>query len=98
MFILHVTYEVKEGMREAFLARLSELQVGEKSRAEEGNIDYSYYLPADGSNRVFLAEIWESRAAQEKHIGSDHVKALAAVKSEYVANTVLLKYDGAEPV
>lgn len=96
MLILHVTYDVKEGMREAFLEKLAELQVAEKTRSEKGNLDYTYYLPADGSNRVFLAELWESRELQAAHIKSEHIQALAAVKNDYVNSTTLLAFDGAE--
>ena len=96
MYILHVTYKVKEGLREEFLQKLSELQVAEKSRAEAGNVDYTYYLPADGSNQVFLAEVWDSTAAQTAHTHTEHFQALAGIKNTYVDETVLLRYDGAE--
>ncbi len=95
MLIIHVTYEVKEGKREAFLEKLAELQVAEKSRAEAGNVDYTYYLPIDGSNTLFLAEVWESAEAQAAHTQAEHFKALAAIKAEYVNKTELLWYDGA---
>ena len=95
MLVLHVTYEVKEGKREAFLEKLAELKVAEKSRAEAGNVDYTYYLPIDGSNTMFLAEVWESAEAQAVHTTAEHFKALAAIKDEYVDRTILLRYDGA---
>ena len=98
MLVLHVTYEVKEGMREVFLKKLAELQVAEKTRAEQGNRDYTYYLPADGSNRIFLAEVWESRELQAAHMKSDHIQALAAIKNDYVDRTELLAFDGAEQI
>ena len=58
MFLLHVTFEVKEGKREELLKKLSELQVAEKTRKEKGNYDYTYFLPVDGRNIVFLTELW----------------------------------------
>ncbi|MCR5369649.1 MAG: antibiotic biosynthesis monooxygenase [Clostridium sp.] len=98
MFVLHVTFEVKEGKREELLKVLSELQVAEETRKEAGNYDYTYYLPADGRNIVFLTELWESREHQQNHLQSDHIKKWAAVKGEYVENTVLKMYDGAVEV
>ena len=95
MFLLHVTYEVKEGKKEKLLRKLSELQVAEKTREEAGNYDYTYYLPADGSNTVFLTELWESREAQQAHLQSEHIKDWAAVKGDYVENSTLQMYDGA---
>ena len=94
MFILHVTYKVKEGKREAFLEKLAELEIAEKSRREAGNIDYTYYLPVSGENEVFLCEVWESRETQQAHTGTAHFKALGEVKADYVDETVLLTFEG----
>ncbi len=98
MLIFHVTYEVKEGMREAFLDKLEELQVGEKSRLEPGNFDYTYYLPAGDKDRdvVFLKELWSDKEAQLAHTQTDHFKALSQVKADYVQNTVIRKFEGDE--
>lgn len=96
MYILHVTYEMKDGKREEFLKKLSELGVAEKSLAEDGCVDYSYYLPADGSNKIFLTEVWESREAQGAHTKTAHFQALGAVKNDYVDRTILIRFDGAE--
>ena len=41
MYILHVTYNLKEGRMEDWLAALRVLQVAEKSRREQGNIAYA---------------------------------------------------------
>ena len=98
MFLLHVTFEVKEGKREELLKKLSELQVAEKTRKEKGNYDYTYFLPVDGRNIVFLTELWESREDQQIHLQSEHIKAWAAVKGDYVENTTLKMYDGAAEV
>ena len=95
MYILHVTYEVKEGMRDAFLAKLKELGTAECSRAEAGNLDYTYYVSADRENIVFLTEVWESMEAQKLHTQTPHFKALGEIKGDYVKNTVLKRFDGA---
>ena len=95
MFILHVTYETREGQRDAFLQKLAELDIAGKSRREAGNLDYTYYLPVEGGDRVFLCEVWESREAQAAHTQTEHFRALGAVKNDYVLNTVLKTFEGA---
>ena len=98
MYILHVTYELKEGMREEYLQKLHELKIAELTRQEKGNLDYTYYVSPDKENIVFLTEIWESAEDQKAHMQSPHLKMLAEIKPVYVQNTVLHCYDGAVQV
>lgn len=95
MFIIHITYEVKEGKQQAFLDRLNELEVSLKSKQEEGNLDYTYYLPTDGSGNLFLVEVWESVAAQEAHTHTPHFQALKAIQKDYIDGVKIQLYDGA---
>lgn len=94
MYILHVTYEVKEGMRDVFLEALKELDVAEKSRAEKGNFDYTYYLPLDDENAVFLTEIWDCAESQKAHCGTEHFLALGKAKDAYVKQTTIKRFEG----
>jgi len=94
MYILHVTYEVKEGMRGAFLEALKELDVAGKSRAEKGNFDYTYYLPLDDENAVFLTEIWDCVESQKAHCGTEHFLALGKAKDAYVKQTTIKRFEG----
>ena len=98
MLIIHVTYELKDGMRDAFLKKLADLEVAKKSREEAGCYDYTYFLPIDGSNAVFLTEAWENPEAQAAHTQTEHFKALSLVKEECVSHVVIRKFDGAVEV
>ena len=84
MYILHVTYNLKEGKMAEWLAALRVLQIAEKTRREAGNIEYAYYVPADGSNKVLLVELWESKEHQQAHLTSPHLAELAKVREEFV--------------
>lgn len=92
MYILHVTYNLKEGRMEDWLAALRVLQVAEKTRREPGNIEYAYYLPADGSNKVLLVELWESKEFQQAHLNAPHLAELTKVKEEFVESVDLKAY------
>ena len=92
MYILHVTYNLKEGRMDDWLATLRVLQVAEKTRKEAGNIEYAYYVPADGSNKVLLVELWESKDFQQAHLNAPHLAELAKVKSDFVESVDLKAY------
>ena len=92
MFILHVTYHLKPGMRDEYLAKLKDLGAAEKSRQDKGCIQYEYFLPEEDENRILLVERWESPEDQAAHIKTEHVRALAAIKNDYVENTESVKY------
>lgn len=87
MLILHVTYTPIEGKSQAFLERIEAEGIGAASRAEDGNIDYSYFRYTDGSEMIRLIEIWKDEAALEAHKQMPHFKHLATFKDEYIAST-----------
>ena len=61
MIQLHITYTMKTGIHpKAFFDALNAANIPSLCRHEKGNIRYSYYLPADNDNQLFLLEIWKS--------------------------------------
>ncbi len=62
------------------------------SRAEAGNIMYSYYIPTDGGDDLFLLEKWRDEAALAEHGKQPHLARLKEIKAEYVNETIIEKY------
>jgi len=93
MIVLNVTYKCKAGQKDAFLKKIREEGIDAASRAEAGNGKYDYYLPADGSEELFLLEKWADAAAVEAHKGQAHFARLGELKSAYVEETVIEKYE-----
>jgi len=91
MFTLNVIYTMKPGMGEAYVKELESSGVAAKVRAEAGCLCYDYYYPADGGDRVFLLEQWESVDAQAVHMTQPHMAQLAEIKGKYVLSTVVGK-------
>ncbi|MCR5181446.1 MAG: antibiotic biosynthesis monooxygenase [Clostridia bacterium] len=89
MYILHVTYKVKAGQMDNWLARLKEIDIVRKSLDEPGAVQYRYYRPLEGGNELFLLEMWDSVEAQKEHTMSPHFKELAAAKAEFIEETVI---------
>ena len=48
------------------------------SRAEDGCIDYAYAVDLLDPHLIRVSERWESRAALERHVASDHIAAWRA--------------------
>ena len=76
-------------MRDAFLARIRAECIDAASRAEAGNIKYSYYVPADGGDELFLLEKWRDAEALAEHGKQAHFVRLGVIKQEYVVDTVI---------
>lgn len=95
MFILHVTYTVKPGEKENFVAAVAAAGIDTASRAEAGCVQYDYFYAAQVEDRVLLVEIWDSVEAQAAHTQTVHFQKLAAIKERYVLQTAVQTYIGA---
>ena len=92
MIVLNVTYKCKPGMREAFLERILAEGIGEKSRMDEGNIKYDYYLPLNDNGELLLLEKWKDVDALAAHAKQPHLKRIGELKEDYVTETVIEKF------
>lgn len=92
MYLLHVTYTVRPGQKENFVAAVAAAGIDAASRAEAGNGQYDYFYAADKADTVLLVELWDSVAAQQAHTQTAHFQALGAIKAQYVLETAIEKY------
>ena len=92
MIVLNVTYRCRPDMRGEFLKRIAEEGIAAASRAEEGNVKYDYYAPVDGGDELLLVEKWRDEASLKAHASTPHFKRLGEIKSEYVLETVVERY------
>lgn len=93
MYFLNVTFQTKEGKREAYLEKIKALGIDEKVRNEKGCIKYDYYFADGDKNELLLVEIWESKEDQQIHIEQEHMKLLRSFKNDYVISTELKAFD-----
>jgi len=63
MIVLNVTYKCKPEMREEFLERIMTEGIDDAVRAEDGNLKYDYYFPADDTQELLLVEKWRDADA-----------------------------------
>ncbi len=93
---LYVTYELKPGARDAYLAALQAAQIDTLTRREAGCVLYQYLADPADENTLYLNEIWESEAAQAAHYHTPHVQKLGQIKKDFVENTKIVKVLGRE--
>ena len=93
MIVLNVTYKCRPEMREMFLEAIMAEGIDAACRAEEGNIKYDYYRPADGSDDLLLVEKWRDADALAEHGKQPHFARLGELKPEFVEDTVIEKYE-----
>ena len=96
MIVLNVTYQCRPGMKEEFLEMIISEGIDEASRAEAGNIQYDYYLPADGSDKLLLVEKWKNADAMKEHGKQPHYARLKALKADYVTDTIIERFQSAD--
>lgn len=94
MIQLHVTYTMNPGIHpKAFFDALNAANIPSLCRHEKGNIRYSYYLPADNDNQLFLLEIWKNNDALTDHQQTSHFLQIPSIKEKYVAHTDLQRFE-----
>lgn len=95
MIIVHVTYRVKPGKRQAFMGALAEMGVAARSRGEKGCIRYDYAFPEGNDNEVYLLEVWEDALCLKAHAETPAFARLQGLKSEYLDDVVIDKFEAA---
>lgn len=93
MIVLNVIYNCKPGMAKVFLDSIRAQGIDDAVRAEEGNIRYDYFFPADGGDELLLLEKWRDADVLAAHMKQPHMQPLGALKAEYVNETVIERFE-----
>ncbi len=93
MIVLNVTYKCKPRMKERFLEAIIAEGIDLACRSEAGNIQYDYYLPADGGDEILLVEKWRDADALAEHWQQPHMATLKALKTAFVADTLIERFE-----
>lgn len=93
MLVFNVTFKCRPGMRDVFLNKIMTEGIDVAARAEEGNITYDYYIPADNSDNLFLVEKYRDAEAVGEHVRQAHTARLVELKTAYVTDMVIEKFE-----
>lgn len=91
--ILHCTYICKPGMAQPFVKALKDSGAQAKVRAEDGCLQYDYHLSCEQPDTVVLLEKWRDAAALEAHQAQPHMADIRALKTEYVLEFRLERFE-----
>ena len=89
MYTIYVKFTCLPQKREAFIQKVKETGILEAIRAEDGCIQYDYYLSEKDPCELLLVEKWESKDHQQIHLTQPHMAQLRAFKGDYITDTVL---------
>ena len=90
--IFHVTYTCKPGMAEAFINAVRERGLQEKTRQEDGCMQYDYHISCEVPDTVVLVELWRDKEAVKSHAEQPTFQEISNLKDEYVLNTDLQRF------
>ena len=87
MYTIYVKYECLPQMREAYIQKMKDTGVLAAIRAEDGCIQYDYYLSEKDPDVILLIEQWKTKQHQQIHIGQPHMAQMRDFKDSYIAKT-----------
>ena len=89
--VLHVYYTGEKAKEFAAEMETGGLQTAVK--AEDGCLQYDYFLPTQDANTVLLLEKWRDQAAIEQHNAGENMVKLKATKAKYGLETKIERYE-----
>ena len=90
MIKVEVKYILKSGQRDAFYNAIISQGIDIAAKNEDGNIKYDFEISKE-KDLLFLHEIWRDEDSLSLHGEMPHYKALAALKAQYVEETLIEK-------
>ena len=89
--ILHVTYRGEQA--KAFADEMQESGLRAAVLAEDGCMQYDYYLALAEENCVLLVEHWRDSAALNKHHAGEPMAKILALKDRHGLESVVERYE-----
>ena len=89
--LLHVLYHGAEAR--AFADEMQQSGLRAAVLAEEGCMQYDYYLPLAEKDCVLLIEHWRDQAALDKHSAGEPMAKLKALKASHGLTTDVTRYE-----
>ncbi len=81
--MIHIFYSGRDGNARRFAQEMITSGTVEKIRAQEGNLRYEYFFPADDKETVLLIDEWKDQDALDIHHKSEMMKTVAALREKY---------------
>ena len=80
---VNIYYSGIGGNARRFAEEMTSSGLVEAIRAEEGNVKYAYYFPAEDPDTVLLIDRWRDQAALDAHHKTPMMEKIAALRTKY---------------
>ena len=80
---INIYYTGKNGSARAFAKEMTNTDIVDAIRAEDGNLRYEYFFPMDDQETVLLIDSWRDQSALDKHHASPMMAQIAALREKY---------------
>ena len=91
--ILHCFYTGKNGDAKKFIDEMYAGGYRDAVLAEDGCLQYDYFISAADPEVGALMEKWRDKAALDAHTNGEPMRALKAVKAKYDLETKVERYE-----
>lgn len=81
--LIHIFYTGRNGAARQFAEEMLASGTVEQIRAEEGNLRYAYFFPAEDSETVLLIDEWRDQVALDAHHKSEMMGTIASLREKY---------------
>ena len=89
---VNLYYTGTEGKARRFMEEMESSGTAAAIRAEEGNLRYDYFFPANDPETVLLIDSWRDQAAIDAHHASPMMNQLAALREKYDLHMKVERY------
>ena len=80
---VNIYYSGKNGNAKKFAEEMETSGTAAAIRAEEGNLRYEYFFPANDSETVLLIDVWNNQKAIDIHHASPMMKKISELRDKY---------------
>lgn len=89
---VNLYYHGENGNARRFALEMERSGLADEIRAEDGNLQYRYFIPLDDPETVLLVDEWRDQAAIDAHHGSPMMKRLAELREKYDLHMTAQRY------
>jgi len=81
--VMNLYYTGKNGCARQFVEEMERSGIADRVRAEDGNVRYAYFYPANDPETVLLIDIWKNQQAIDLHHASPMMAEIARLREKY---------------
>ena len=89
---IHIYYSGAQENAKKFAQEMTARGIVEETRAEEGNLQYEYFLPVEREDTVLLVDRWRDQKALEMHHASPMMQKIISLREKYDLHMQVERY------